>query len=237
MNLLPRDNGTVLRRGLLCSLGSVCPVILLVPLATRLSSGMTAQRSMGLCVVLLATVYIMSVSVLSGIFSPKGWRILPDIFAQVILVMSCLTIAIICGAHFRSIVSALPGAAAVLVAGIGIGRLSISACRRYLPATVLAFVITIASAANLLLVSHTSMHLSSWPWTSRVLLSLNPFIITTNCAGYDLIRSEVLYDAMTISGSRFQYPGSIMGPGIMAIAGLALTRIASIITVSHSTGR
>jgi hypothetical protein len=131
------------------------------------------------------------------------------------------------GADLNSWFVAQPAAGATAVLGWGIGR----AARRFGglagPATASAMLGAALVGAMLVPVSHLSPSLTEWPRLTAVLLALNPFVAVSASGGFDLVRSDALYEALTISGYRFRYPGPWMSTALPAALGLVLGRLGS----------
>jgi hypothetical protein len=219
---------TGIRRGALLGFSALVPVACLWPVAMQLSGGIDTPRSIALLVLLLEVAYLLVTSTLLGIFCTGTGDLAPSSLVPFLLTVSLLTVSLLAGSDPSSIAGAQPAALCVCLLGIGAGKASLHACRRFAPATATAFLIVLAMGGNVLVVSHLAPVLSSRPWASGILLSLNPFIVVTGGGGFDLIRSTGLYDVLSLAGYRFQYPHPVLGPLLMTSAGLAMGILAYI---------
>jgi hypothetical protein len=216
------------RRGALSEIGlstlaGVAPVVVLGPLAAGIAGGIGTPRRLGLAVLLLETVYLLAVYVLLGLRRPRSGVIaalLPAVPAALALVA---TVSL--GGSARDLAAAQPAAAAVALLAWGIGRAARDGFRGSGAATGVALLILSVLALSVLPLSHVASRLEATPLLIEGSLAVNPFVLVTSAAGHDLIRTDRLYDGLTLAGYRFRYPHPIAAPIVLALAGAILGRM------------
>jgi len=209
-----------LRDAIACGVGGLAPALLLAPLAAKVAGGADTPRRLVVVVLLLEVVYLLGGYACLGLRASKGRAAVVSALILSLPPLILLGVAAVGAGSPRALAAAQPAAVATALLGWGVGRACRDACSRPGPATALAFVVIGAFGINLLPVSHLSPWLETTPWLGRAALLTNPFVAVTNSVGYDIIRSDALYDALTLSGYRFRYPDPMAPPLALASLGL-----------------
>jgi len=225
MSPTPRDRWRGLIQVAAPSLAALGPSLLLAPLAISLARGLTGPRRTVLVLLLLETTYLLAGSICLGASGLRGKETLRGAAFMGIAWLGCLLTLAWEGGGLKILAASQSAAAAAWILGWGCGRAARETCGRGGPATAMASLAVAALGAGLLPLSHLSGPLGSWPRAGEILLAADPYVAVTHGAGYDLIRSPALYEELSISGHRFQYPGPILAPLVLAGLGLLLSRL------------
>lgn len=136
--------------------------------------------------------------------------------------LAALLAAAAAGGSAPSLAAAQPAAAATAFLGWGLGRASrLSRSRPHASASV-AMLLVFTAAATLLPISHIMPTLQDYPRASEMVLGLNPFVALASAGGYDIVRSPLLYNSLSLSEHQFQYPRWYLSPLILAAIGLVM---------------
>jgi hypothetical protein len=135
--------------------------------------------------------------------------------------VGCVIMSTGLGIDLRRLLACQSACAASVILGWGVGTLSRRFCGTAGMGTALGLCLVTALVVSILPVSHAAASLSARSGASEILLALNPVVAITHGAGYDLLRSEALYDVLSISQYRFQYPREDLP--VVLLAGLGLT--------------
>jgi len=210
----------VLRESITYGVGGLAPAFLLVPLAATVAGGVDTPRRLVVAVLLLEVVYLLGAYACLGLGRSQGPGAVLSALILSLPPLILIGVTVAAAGSPRALAIAQPAAFATALLGWGVGRAARDACSRPGPATALAFAVIGAFALNLLPVSHLSPWLETTPWLGRAALLTNPFVAVTNSVGYDIIRSDALYDELTLSGYRFRYPDPLAPPLALASLGL-----------------
>lgn len=204
-------------------LAGLAPALLLAPAARFLAHDVPGARGAALVTLLLETVFLLSASVAAGLDARRGVRG-AAILLVVLVVAACGSCgAVVLGAHGPSVLTAQPASVATALLGFGLGRAARDASAKRGPASATAYASAAVLVASLLALSHAAPRLESHERLTEVLLAMNPVVAVAAGGGYDLIRCEALYNALSLSGYRFRYPAPWLAPALLGGAGLALT--------------
>jgi hypothetical protein len=210
------------RAVLACSPAGLAPALVLFPLILRLVGGAGDPRRLSLAVLLAQTVYLLGAAAALGLLRPARGREPVAAAGLLAPVVVALGTALALGADPATLFAAQPAALAWAVLAWGLGRAARDAARGSGVATAITLLALAALSAGLAPVSHLASVWSGQPSIGEALLAANPFILVSSAAGFDLVRSSALYDALALSGYRFHYPGPFLPSLVLALIGAAL---------------
>ncbi len=197
-------------------------VVAVVPAPLAATLGGAGAGRLVAAGLVVETAYLLAAFACLGAAVPRGTRIArAALLVALPALVSVPALAALTGAVAPLAAAQLPAAATALL-GLGAGRAARDLGGRSPAAAGLALLLVTAFGLGLLAVSHLAGVLAPWPRAGELLLSLDPFVAVTAAAGFDLVRTHALYDALTLSGHRFVYPTPLGSSLVLVLAGLAL---------------